>query len=365
METATAHVARRAAEEFDVTVVAATIDPGLRALVHWSRVPVPARPFALKFGMFWAVAGARLRMHRGDLVHTVGAIVPNHVDLASVHYLHAVVDDDTRGSAAETGRLRGFHHALVHRLALAAERWSYRPSRLRRFAAVSAGVGDDLAAAYPGIEVTITPNGVDTARYSPDPVDRARVRAEQAVADDELVAVFVGGDWVRKGLAAVIAALALAVRGGARVRLWVIGSGDADRYRALAADDDVADLVTFFGFRPDAEHLLRGADVFVLPSRYETFCLAAFEAAAVGLPLVVTPVPDVRALVRDGSGGVLVDPTGSTAAAIAEALRTYADDPARRAADGAAARARASAFTWDAATASVTDVYRELLESRP
>ena len=82
----------------------------------------------------------------------------------------------------------------------------------------------------------------------------------------------------------------------------------------------------------------------------------------------MTPVNDVRALVRDGTGGVLVDRTGTrdddVVASIADALVTYARDPERRAADGAAARTRASAYTWEASAESVLDVYRELLEAR-
>jgi glycosyltransferase involved in cell wall biosynthesis len=96
-----------------------------------------------------------------------------------------------------------------------------------------------------------------------------------------------------------------------------------------------------------------------MPSRSETFCIAAFEAAAAGLPLVMTDVGDVGALVRDGSGGRLVD---ADVDELVDALQDYVGDTDRRIADGEAARARASAYTWDASATSVVAVYRELLD---
>jgi UDP-glucose:(heptosyl)LPS alpha-1,3-glucosyltransferase len=223
---------------------------------------------------------------------------------------------------------------------------------------VSPGVRDEVAAAYPGIPIAVTPNGVDLARFAPDPSVRAAVRAETGVGRDDVVVLFVGGDWARKGLATAITAVGRLARTGAPVHLWVVGRGDIERYRALAAEAGLADRVAFFGFRPDRERFFRAADVFTLPTRYETFCIAAFEAAAAELPIVMTRVNDVGALVRDGSGGALVadDPD-----AFADALAPLVADPARRAADGRAARARAESYTWDASAASVFALYRELV----
>ena len=368
MEAAMAQLVRRATREFDVTIVAAAVDPGLRGSVRWRRVPTPAAPLALRLAVFGALAAPRVRASRADLVHTLGAIVPTRADLATVQYCHAGVPADARTAAPEVGTVRRLNATLAHRASVWAERWCYRPARLRRFAAVSPGVGAEVAAAYPGIPVTVTPNGVDTERFAPDAATRVAVRAELAVADDAPVALFVGGDWARKGLAIAIAAIGRAAASGTPVRLWVVGRGDAARYRQVARDAGVEALVTFLGFRADRERCFQGADLFLLPTRYETFCIAAFEGAAAGLPLVMTPVNDVRALVRDGTGGVLVDRTGTrdddVVASIADALVTYARDPERRAADGAAARTRASAYTWEASAESVLDVYRELLEAR-
>jgi glycosyltransferase involved in cell wall biosynthesis len=72
----------------------------------------------------------------------------------------------------------------------------------------------------------------------------------------------------------------------------------------------------------------------------------------------------VREVVEDGVTGLLVPPDDATA--LTTAIRTLVDDPARRAAMGAAGRARAAAeFTVDAMARRYEAVYRDVLAGRP
>jgi glycosyltransferase involved in cell wall biosynthesis len=75
----------------------------------------------------------------------------------------------------------------------------------------------------------------------------------------------------------------------------------------------------------------------------------------------MTRVNDVGALVRDGTGGALVERDPD---ALADALAPLVADPARRSADGRAARSRAERYTWDASAASVLDLYCDLMGAR-
>ena len=232
----------------------------------------------------------RLGRVRADLVHTLGAIVPNRVDIADLHFCHAGFLAATgRLAPAEAPPLRKLNTSLARLLALAAERWCYRPSRLRRFAAVSEGVGAELARYYPGVPVSVVPNGVDLERYHRDPDARQAIRAAEGVTEDDVVALFVGGDWDRKGLPLIIAALAHAPH----VRLWVMGPGDEARATAYAREFGVQDRLRILGHRTDGERYYSAADMFCLASLYETFSLAAHEAAAAQLPIVSTPVSGV------------------------------------------------------------------------
>ena len=88
----------------------------------------------------------------------------------------------------------------------------------------------------------------------------------------------------------------------------------------------------FTGWREDVAELMSVMDVFALPSWREGMPRSAIEAAASGLPLVLTDIRGCREVVRDGVEGLLVpvrDPE-----ALADALTRLLEDPALRSADG-------------------------------
>ena len=205
MERAFAELIRGMPAHFRVVVVSSELAPSLRSLVEWRRVPVPARPFPLRFVFFFVLGGIRLWSVRPDLVHTLGAIVPNRADVAEVQFCHAgFVSATGRLAPSDAPNLRRVNTAVVRLLAIAAERWCYRRKRLRSFVAVSDGVGAELDHAYPGIPFRVAANGVNLHRYRPDAGARRRLRAELRVADEDLVVLFMGGDWNRKGLPIVL-----------------------------------------------------------------------------------------------------------------------------------------------------------------
>jgi UDP-glucose:(heptosyl)LPS alpha-1,3-glucosyltransferase len=355
MERALYELVHRAGDRYRFVVLASELDERVQPLVDWRRIAVPMRPIPLKFLVFGLVAGLRLRRVRADLVHTLGAIVPNRADVATIQFCQAGAVVATRGLAPPVGsRLRRTNTALTRALSLAAERWCYRPRRLRRFAAVSIGVAGELEVHYPAIGSSLTPNGVDVERYRPDTAARAGLRADAGVDDGTTVALFVGGDWERKGLDVAIDGVAAA---GRRMQLWVVGRGDESRFGRVASSAGVD--IRFFGIRRDTERFFQAADVFVLPTFYETFSLVAYEAAASGLPVVATRVHGIDELVGDDAAGLLVERSGD---AFAAALARIADDADLRARLGTEGRRRAAAYDWGRSADSVLSVYDELLE---
>jgi UDP-glucose:(heptosyl)LPS alpha-1,3-glucosyltransferase len=363
MERACAELVRRGSASYRFVVISSELDSELRELVVWERVAVPQRPFALKFLIFAVRAGLRLRGSSVDLVHTVGAIVPNRVDIAIVHFCHAGFRRKT-GSLVPPGRtmLRWGNTAFARLLALLAERWSYRPGRLDAFAAVSIGVAKELQHDYPGIPVRLVPNGVDVDRFRPDEEVRRELRGEQGVAPTDLVALFVGGDWDHKGLAIAIEGVAQASATARRaLNLWVVGRGDERRFRTIAQRCGIVDQVRFFGVRSDPERLYQGSDVFVLPTLYETFSLAAFEAAASGLPVVAPAVSGIEELIGQNEGGIVVERTSQS---VGDAIAKLAVDDDLRAGMGAAARRRASEYTWERSVEAILAAYSDVLGSQ-
>jgi glycosyltransferase involved in cell wall biosynthesis len=90
--------------------------------------------------------------------------------------------------------------------------------------------------------------------------------------------------------------------------------------------------------------LYNTASVFVLPSLQDGFGMVVYEAAACGLPVIVTE--NVGAAIRDGQDGFVV-PIRDPDALADRLLRLYEDEPLRRAM-GKSARAYVQQFTWEA-----------------
>lgn len=130
----------------------------------------------------------------------------------------------------------------------------------------------DIRKDFPQVRVEVVYNGVDSRRFAPDPRQREEVRRDLGV--DGPVAIFLGTGFHRKGLDVAIAALPPGWT------LWVVGEG-----RPLPGPSSVR----YLGPAREPERFLRGADVMLLPTRYDPFANACQEAMACGLPVLTTP----------------------------------------------------------------------------
>jgi UDP-glucose:(heptosyl)LPS alpha-1,3-glucosyltransferase len=197
---------------------------------------------------------------------------------------------------------------------------------------------------------------VDRERFAPAPEARARLRAELGLGDDQPVAVFVGGDWERKGLRYALEALPLADGW----HLLVVGAGDEPHYRRLAGELGVESRVRFAGATAQPAPYYSCADGFLLPTAYEAAPLVVLEAAAAGLPLLVSRVNGVEEILVEGRNGWFVD---RDAKVIADRLNELGRDPARRREMGEAARADTARFGWAGVVDEYDRLYRELAEA--
>lgn len=161
-----------------------------------------------------------------------------------------------------------------------------------------------------------------------------------------------------KGLARLLAALALARDGGLDFVLDVVGSLDVRRYeRALRSQVAHAGLdgrVRFHGQRTGTElqTFFRRCQVFALPSDREAYSLACLEALGFGLPILATSSGGLGEMVTSGTQGLLLDPHDT--AAWAQALQRLGAERDALAVMAEAALARYGAHsTWREAAADV------------
>lgn len=235
-----------------------------------------------------------------------------------------------------------------------AERPIPRLYRRAGFHAISESTRDDLVErGVPAEQIRVIHPGVDIVAYRPLPgLDRT---AHPSF-------LYVGRLKRYKAVSHLIEALAIARRARADLRLDIAGTGD-DRARleALARDLGVADAVRFHGFvsHEDKLRLLRTTWANLFPSVKEGWGITIVEAAACGTPSLASNSPGLRDSVRDGLTGLLV-PHGDLQA-WAGRLLELAEDPARVAALGRAARAHAEGLTWDRAADQTEQHLAELV----
>jgi glycosyltransferase involved in cell wall biosynthesis len=223
------------------------------------------------------------------------------------------------------GRLIGLMKRGVRRLYASAD----------AFACISRDIEEEVAACgVPGHRIRYLPNSVDCRVFRPPrKEERDRIRSEEGWGRDRVVFLFVGRLSSEKGIldlleawGAVAAPQALLVVVGPDMAGHEMDVGPAAR--AFVARHALEGRVVFYGPRHDVPRLLQAADVFVQPSHYEAFGIAAVEAMATGLPVVASRVGGLRDFLRDGENGLFADP-GSPADLARHLNRLLDDQPLR------------------------------------
>jgi glycosyltransferase involved in cell wall biosynthesis len=191
--------------------------------------------------------------------------------------------------------------------------------------------------------------GIEGAAVVPEPIDlvgwRARLAAAPPPSAHPPTVLTVARMYPRKRLGDLLEAAARLREQVRDVRVRIVGDGpERARLRALHARLGLEATVTFLGDVSAAALAVEyvGADCFCLPSIQEGFGIVFLEAMTAGLPIVACRAAAVPEVVGNGETGVLVPPRDPDA--LAAALQTLLDDPARRAALGAAGRRRAEGF---------------------
>jgi glycosyltransferase involved in cell wall biosynthesis len=237
-------------------------------------------------------------------------------------------------------------------------RWitRYALSRADAVTATGAALADATMRFMPsGRDVHSIPYGVDLERFRP---------AEGAAPQGRPVIGTVSRLSREKGLHHLIEAVASPeLRGIATVR--IAGDGpERARLEADVRDRGLEYVVDFAGWLDyeDVPAFLQSLDIFVLPSLFEGFGVAAVEASAAGLPVIASRVQGLPDVVVDGETGILVPP--GDGAALARAIRSLLDDPMRARGLGLAGRSFVSQrYDWSKNAAEMERLYIELAGS--
>jgi glycosyltransferase involved in cell wall biosynthesis len=325
--------------------------------ITWHRVPSLPGPHLFRF-LFWILANTAIRWwhrlarsRRFDLVFSPG-INCLDADFIIVHAvfsrLRELANEKSQQSFVPKTRSstpRRLHRGAYYSLLALLERIVYK-NRKTRLAAVSHRTAELLNRRFGRKDVPVIFNGIDTVQFSV-PARLARrqgARFRRRFSDDELVLLLIGNDWRMKGLPAILESMPAAP--DLPLRLLVAGSDIPANFAGIVEHLKVGNRCVWEGPRPDVIDFYAAADVYVSPSREDSFGLPVAEAMACGLPVITSKFAGVSELIQNERDGfVLPDPTN--AAVLADILRTLYTNPTARTTLGNAAAVTAQTYTWD------------------
>ena len=254
---------------------------------------------------------------RPDIVHTTlfEADIAGRIAGAAVHLpVVSSLVNDAYGSGhlgdpgISTARLRAAQcvDALTARF-------------VRRFHAITTYVARAMSSRLriPLQRIDVVPRGRDSATLGDrTPSRRREARTSLGISEEPLILVAARHER-QKGIDVLLDAVPIIREAIPNVRVVIagrVGNGTAQLERQVA-QLDLSSTVTFLGRRQDVADLLCGADVLVMPSRWEGLGGVLLEAMCLQTPIVASDLPSIREALKDGETAILVQPEDEVALA--------------------------------------------------
>ena len=268
------------------------------------RMPEPDKVVVMgKTGGFSLKAVLALRKH---ILKTQAEVIHSH-NLGTLIY-------------AALATLGGLTHPIVHGEHGQVQKQDLTPKRLaqRRWFfklchsvhVVSSSVRDNLQelGLDPQKKIVVTPNGVDSERFSPAP-DRALAKQDLGLPSDAIVVGIVGRLVALKRHEMLFAAFEKLAPQWPSLRLLVVGDGGADRERLIEAmkGHRYADRILWAGHQNDLPKYYRAMDLLAAPSEIEGLSNAVLEAMACAVPVLAHSACGNAEVIEDGLTGFLSD----------------------------------------------------------
>jgi glycosyltransferase involved in cell wall biosynthesis len=211
--------------------------------------------------------------------------------------------------------------------------------------------------------VTVVPNGVDLSCFNRK-VDASFMREELGIGDEPLVVTalrLIKG----KSPELLISAFAMVLKVIPNAKLVIAGSGqEEDNLSRQIKDLNITNSVFMVGKLPKEKvaQLMAAANVFVLPSKMESFGLTLLEASAAGVPVVCANAGGVPEVFQDGFNGLLYPPGDDDA--MAKAIIRLLQDSKLAHKISVNAVDTANQFTWERTAEQTLQVYKEVLQEK-
>jgi UDP-glucose:(heptosyl)LPS alpha-1,3-glucosyltransferase len=256
---------------------------------------------------------------------------------------------ELRRAAATPLERAGMALNPYHSYVCNAEKRMFEHPRLRAVICNSKMVRDEIQRGFRVApeKLHVIYNGVDLEHFHPRHREalRGAARAEVGCSPRDTLFAFVGSGFSRKGLDAAVAAIA-------QTPYWLVVVG-RDRFQPVSNP-----RIRFVGGKEDPRPYYAAADCFLLPTRYDPFPNTALEALAMGLPAIVSARCGAAEVIEPGVNGWVCQP--DDVPGIARLLKEAGAAIQAGQPLGAAARATAERFGFDAMAKQLIDLYGRL-----
>jgi glycosyltransferase involved in cell wall biosynthesis len=236
------------------------------------------------------------------------------------------------------------------------------PSKADRLIAVSrASARFSRSLGFPEKRITVVQHGVDLSCFNGE-IDAFAMRQELGIGDEPLVVTAVRLI-KRKSPDLLISAFARVLKVVPDAKLVIAGSGrEEDNLSRQIKDLTIINSVFMVGklSKEKIAQLMAAADIFVLPSKGESFGLSLLEASAAGVPVVCSNAGGVPEIFQDGFNALLYPPGDDNA--MAKAIICLIQDKELAKKISANAVETASKFTWEMTAERTLQVYEEVLQ---
>ena len=212
-------------------------------------------------------------------------------------------------------------------------------------------------------KIEIVPLGINLEEYENLP-DYGRFRSKFNISDDDNLILFVGRIHEIKGLDLLIDSFndLIGLNENKNIKLAIVGPDDGylteleDKIRMYSLEDNV--IVTGPLYKEEKQEALVDCDLFVMPSKYESFTTSGLEAMACSKPLVLTKNNHIHDWVDGNCGLACDDDKDSLREAIEKLLfdedlsKTYGENGKRLIKER---------YDWDIINKQILDIYEKLL----
>ncbi|NMO95710.1 glycosyltransferase family 4 protein [Paenibacillus lemnae] len=289
-----------------VIVVSTELSNDLRNCpsITWFKIEAKFIPTNLLKNQFFAVASYVLfwlRIIKADLIVVNGFITYAKSDFNCVHLVHSAWANSEYHPFRTKKNIKTSYHYFYNRVNGFLEKIAFK--KTRHVIAVSDQVKRELHfhAKVNSSSITVIHNGVDTDEFAPKILDRRKYNLK----DGTIYGLFAGDlNSGIKNFETVLTALTKIKD----LELLVLGNAEKSHYPSMAKKLGINNRVHFLGYRSDISNIMSLADIFIFPSRYESFSLVILEAMAAGLPVITSDRCGVIELMTENSAFILSNP---------------------------------------------------------